>query len=78
MVVELKGQLNKNNQQDDHVKVAQLGEGMAPYAERWGKIKARWGEVAMGRLKSVESAGNKSRVHIEISAATKVGRTPEV
>lgn len=78
MVVELKGQLNKKNSESDYIKVAQMGEGMTPYAERWGKIKSRWGEVAMGKLKSVESAGSKSRVHIEIDAATKVGKTVDV
>jgi len=77
MVVEIKGSLNKKNSQDSTVKVAQLGEGMAPLSERWGIIKPRWGEVAMGKLKSVESVGNKSRVHIEIDAATKVGRSHE-
>jgi hypothetical protein len=74
MVVEIPGSLEKENQEDDTVKVAQLGEGMAPMARKWGEIKDRWGEVAMGRLKSMEGSGGKTVIAIEIAAATKVGR----
>src|SRR5947207_8252629 len=72
MQVEIDGAFTKKNPKDDSVKVAQLGEGMAPHAEKWGTITDRWGEVAMGKIKNVDSSGSKSVVHIEITAATKV------
>ncbi len=64
--------VNKRNLKDDSVKVAQLGEGMAPHAEKWGAIPDRWGEVAFGKIKAIDTSGGKPVVHIEISAATKV------
>jgi hypothetical protein len=72
LVVEINGVFKKSNLKDDSVKVAQLGEGIAPHAEKWGKITDRWGEVAMGTIKSVQPSSNKSVVHIEISSATKI------
>jgi hypothetical protein len=72
MIVDLTGKFEKQNLRDDTVKVAQLGEGMAPHAEKWGAIKDRWGEVAMGLLKSIDNTGGKTVVTIEIPAATKV------
>src|SRR6185295_9659269 len=74
MVVELKGPFKKENLRDDTVKVAQLGEGMAPHAEKWGEIKDRCGEVAMGKIKGIDNAAGNAVVSIEISAATKVSR----
>ena len=34
----------------------------------------KWGEVAMGRLKSVENEGGKSVAYIELKNATKIGK----
>jgi len=73
MVVEIEGRLQKQNPNDNTVKVAQLEEGMAPRAKKWGEITPRWGEVAMGKISSIEEQGFKSKVNIEISAATKTG-----
>ena len=73
VIVEVKGPVNKKNQQNDWVKMSQLNEGIAPLAVRWGKITPRWGEVAMGKLKKVTAEQNKSLVEIEISTATKAG-----
>lgn len=78
MVVEVKGSIAKRNIRDDSVKVAQLGEGMAPHAERWGTIKDRWGEVAMGKIKSIESSGGNTLIQIEIKNATKMGKALSV
>jgi hypothetical protein len=72
MVVEVDGKFQKQNLRDDTIKVAQLGEGMAPHAEKWGAVKDRWGEVAMGMLKGIDSSGAKTVLTIEIPAATKV------
>jgi hypothetical protein len=77
MQVEIKGRLAKQNPKDDNIKVAQTGEGMAPFAERWGKITPRWGEIAMGRIRSVDDRSIKSIITIEIPTATKVSRAFE-
>jgi hypothetical protein len=72
MVVEMTSKFEKRNLRDDTVKVAQLGEGMAPHAEKWGVVKDRWGEVAMGLLKAIQNDGGRTVITIEIPAATKV------
>lgn len=71
MVVEVSGSVVKKNAKDDAIKVAQQGEGMTARSQKWG-------EVAMGRLKGLETAGGKTTVQIEIAAATKVGRAFDV
>jgi hypothetical protein len=78
LIVAVKGSINKRNVRDDSVKVAQLGEGMTPHAERWGKIADRWGEVAMGKLKSIDTTEGTTVINIEIKAATKVGKSWDV
>jgi hypothetical protein len=45
---------------------------MAPHAEKWGVVKDRWGEVAMGLLKAIQNDGGRTVITIEIPAATKV------
>jgi hypothetical protein len=77
MIVEIKGRLSKQNPKDDNIKIAQLGEGMAPLAERWGKIPPSWGEIAMGRIRSVDDRSIKSIITIEIPTATKTSRAFE-
>jgi hypothetical protein len=67
LVVELTGPLNRKNEKEDAIKVVQQGEGMTPGSNRWG-------EVAVGRLKSVESKDGKTKVSLEIKGATKIGR----
>lgn len=66
LAVELDGGLKKQNEKDDWLKVMQQGEGMTPASDKWG-------EVAMGRLKSVENEGGKSVAYIELKNATKIG-----
>ena len=65
--VELGGSFAKGNSRDNAIKVAQQGEGMTARSDKWG-------EVAIGRLKSVDSAGGKSVVAIEIPVATKISK----
>jgi len=67
LTVEVNGAFEKKNQKDDSVKVMQQGEGMTPGSERWG-------EVALGKLKSVEKEGGKTLVNIEIKTAIKIGK----
>ena len=67
LTVELNGQLTRKNSKDDTVKVVQQGEGMTPTSNHWG-------EVAVGRLKSIDSGMGKTRVQLEIRGATKIGR----
>jgi hypothetical protein len=67
LVVELDGKLTRKNSKDDAVKVVQQGEGMTPSSNQWG-------EVAVGRLMSIENIAGKTRVHLEIRGATKIGR----
>ncbi len=66
LAIELDGALKKQNEKDDWIKLLQPGEGMAPVSENWG-------EVAMGRLKSVENEKGKNVAYIEIKTAIKVG-----
>ncbi|MBX9939164.1 MAG: hypothetical protein K2Y32_07925 [Candidatus Obscuribacterales bacterium] len=68
VVIVLDGSLNKIDakRETDFVKIMQQGEGMTPRADRWG-------EVAMGTLKSVSSSGGQTLVTIAVKAATKVG-----
>lgn len=65
LTVELVRGLEKKNPGDNSIKLAQQGEGMTGRSQMWG-------EVAMGRLRSVESGGKV--VVIEIPTATKVDR----
>jgi hypothetical protein len=67
LAVELDGPLQKQNEKDDWIKVVQQGEGMTPGSDKWG-------EVAMGRLKSVESEASKNVAYIELKNATKIAR----
>jgi hypothetical protein len=67
LAVELDGTMTKKNEKDDWIKVLQPGEGMTP-------VKDRWGEVAVGRLKSVEKEGGKTVVYIELKGAAKIGK----
>lgn len=65
IVVLLDGKFNKQNEKDDTIKIMQPGEGMTPTSERWG-------EVAMGRLKSVASDGGPTTVVVEVKTAIKI------
>ena len=67
IAVAVDGGFQKNNDKDDTIKIVQQGEGMTPTSDRWG-------EVALGRLKSVEKEGNQTIVHIEITNAIKIGK----
>ena len=66
LVIETTGSFEKKNTRDDSIKIAQQGEGMTARSQHWG-------EVAMGKLKSTESAGGKVLVSIEILNAAKIG-----
>ena len=61
LVVQTKEPIKKVNQNDSTVKLAQLSEGMAANSEYWG-------EVAIGKLKSL----NGNLATIEIPYATKI------
>lgn len=63
VVIKLDGSFDKKNTKDDSIKIMQQGEGMTPTSERWG-------EVAMGRLKSVANG----TVVVEVKSAMKVGK----
>ncbi|HEY9867907.1 MAG TPA: hypothetical protein V6D08_01760 [Candidatus Obscuribacterales bacterium] len=65
LVVEMDGKLVKKNQRDNSLKIAQQGEGMTARSERWG-------EVVMGKLKSVEERSGKSVLAIDVPFAAKV------
>jgi hypothetical protein len=67
LVVAIDGQLQRKNSKDEAIKVVQQGEGMTP-------TSTQWGEVAVGRLKSIESQGSKTLVYLEVKGATKIGR----
>jgi hypothetical protein len=60
LTIEMSSPVEKKNRQDNSIKIAQEGEGMAANSKRWG-------EVAMGFLKSVDG----KTVSIEIPTATK-------
>lgn len=63
VTVNIQGSFEKKNPKDDSIKIMQQGEGMTPASDKWG-------EVAMGRIKSV--SGNT--VVIEVKTAMKVGK----
>jgi len=67
LAIQLDGPLNKKNDKDDWIKVMQQGEGMTPASDSWG-------EVAMGRLKSIENESGKNVAYIELKNATKIGK----
>lgn len=67
LVVELKGPFERKNAKEDAIKLMQQGQGMTPGSNRWG-------EVAVGRLKSIETEGNRTKVSVEVKGATKIGR----
>jgi hypothetical protein len=64
LIVNIGGTVKKSNANDDTIKVAQVGEAMTPLSQ------TSWGEVAYGRLKSVD--GNT--VEVELKVAVKVGK----
>ena|SRR5579883_386508 len=63
LTVDLSSPIIKNNEKDNSLKLTQPGEGMTANAERWG-------EVATGTLKAIESGGK--RIEVEIPYATKI------
>jgi hypothetical protein len=65
LVIEVKGPVSKTNTKDQSVKVAQQGEGMTARSQAWG-------EVASGRLRSIEPSGEKNLVYVEIPTAIKI------
>lgn len=67
ITVQIQGQFEKKNAKDDSIKIMQQGEGMTP-------TSVKWGEVAMGRIKSV--SGNI--VVVEVKSAMKVGKGTNV
>ncbi|HEY9784006.1 MAG TPA: hypothetical protein V6D17_01300 [Candidatus Obscuribacterales bacterium] len=67
IAIQIEGSWKKENPDDDSIKIMQQGEGMTPRSDKWG-------EVAMGRLRSVSSEGGKTVVSIELKGATKFGK----
>lgn len=67
VIIAINGKFDKKNGGDDHVKIAQQGEGMTPASQKWG-------EVAMGTLSKVDEGGGKTTVTIALRGATKVGK----
>lgn len=67
LLVTISGAVEKKNAQDDAIKIVQSGEGMTSRSQKWG-------EVALGKLKSQETKGGQSLLFIEIGTATKFGR----
>lgn len=65
--IEVDGQFKRKNIREDAVKVMQQGEGMTPASKQWG-------EVAFGKLKSIEPQGSKTIVSVELKGAIKVGK----
>ena len=65
LVIDLNAPYQKKNDKDNIVKIAQEGEGMTMNSPRWG-------EVAMGHIKTVENSGR--RLHVEIPTATKIDK----
>lgn len=63
VVVQIDGNFEKKNQKDDTIKIMQQGEGMTPSSDKWG-------EVALGRIKSVSG----KTVVIEVKSALKIGK----
>jgi len=66
ITVELDGVVEKKNAKDDSLKIMQRGESMTPNSDKWG-------EVAMGRIKTMTPSGGKTIVEIEIKSAMKIG-----
>jgi hypothetical protein len=66
LVVEVDGTVVRTNQKEDMIKLFQPGEAMTPNSPRFG-------EVAMGKLKSIKEQGAKTIVEIELDGAAKVG-----
>jgi hypothetical protein len=66
--VEMSAAFSKKNTKDNTIKLAQLGEGMAANSERWG-------EVAVGVLKSVENGGRTVQIEIPTAAKFDTRRT---
>jgi hypothetical protein len=66
LIVEVDGKVERKNLKEDMIKVFQPGEAMTPNSPRFG-------EVAMGRLKSIKEKGAKTVVEIELDGAAKVG-----
>jgi len=66
LIVEVNGKVERKNQKEDMIKVFQPGEAMTPGSERFG-------EVAMGKLKSIQDKGGKTIVEIVLDGAAKVG-----
>ncbi len=71
VAIRLDGPFEKKNPKDDSIKIMQQGEGMTPTSDKWG-------EVAMGRLKSVSSEGGQTVVTIEVKSAIKIGKGTNV
>jgi hypothetical protein len=63
LIVELKAPLDKKNDKDKQLKLAQPGEGMTGGSDRWG-------EVALGELAALEQGGRV--VTVQIRTATKI------
>lgn len=61
LTIQTNAPLNRENDQDNSVKLCQQSEGMTACSERWG-------EVAMGHIKSVSG----TTVEVEIPTATKI------
>src|SRR5471030_2892639 len=66
MIIAVDGPLKRANLKDDTIKVMQQGEGMTPGSDRWG-------EVAVGKLKSIQDSGTKTIIHVELKGAVKIG-----
>jgi len=63
--VEVDGPVVIKNEKSKAIKVMQPGEGMV-------HTPGRWGEVAMGSLKSISKSDGKTLVEIEIVGAAKM------
>ncbi len=61
LTIQAKSSVSRKNSKNDTVKLAQLGEGMSANSERWG-------EVAVGQVKSVSG----DQLVIELPYATKI------
>jgi|SRR5271168_3317351 len=66
LIVEVDGKVTRKNEKEDMIKVFQPGEGMTPNSKLFG-------EVAMGKLKSIKEQGAKTIVEIQLEGAAKVG-----
>jgi hypothetical protein len=66
MIVAVDGPLNRENLKEDAIKVQQQGEGMTPGTDHWG-------EVAVGKLKSIKDSGSRTVIQIALKGAIKIG-----